>query len=165
MIITNQSHSSSSFLPHLFSKILGPAASQTTPSTHLITASSAQITMTAPRHSRKEKLLFCGREDDFPTSFMEQLEASVYALGLSDCFLNRLKTTPQKDLETNDERVKREVEEAELDKLQYIVWSQLVQCLDKASINSSEGTSRMGLQPGQLWRSSTNQLNGLVFNH
>ena len=94
--------------------------------------------MTAPRHSRQEKLLFSGREDDFPI-FLEQLEARVYALGLSDCLLDRIKTTPQKDVETNDERVKREGEEADRAKLQYMVWCELVQCLDKASINFIRG--------------------------
>ena len=76
--------------------------------------------MTAPRHSRQEKLLFSGREDDFFT-FLEQFEARVCALGLSDCLLDRIKTTPQKDVETNDERVKREGEEADRAKLQYMV--------------------------------------------
>ena len=94
--------------------------------------------MTAPRHSRQEKLLFSGREDDFPT-FLEQFEARVYALGLSDCLLDRIKTTPQKDVETNDECVKREGEEADRAKLQYMVWCELVQCLDKASINFIRG--------------------------
>ena len=94
--------------------------------------------MTAPRHSRQEKLLFSGREDDFP-AFLEQFEARVYALGLSDCLLDRIKTTPQKDVETNDERVKREGEEADRAKLQYMVWCELVQCLDKASINFIRG--------------------------
>ena len=37
-------------------------------------------------------------------------------------------------METNDECVKREGEEADLAKLQYMVWCALVQCLDKASI-------------------------------
>ena len=40
---------------------------------------------------------------------------------------------------TNDERVKREGEEADRAKLQYIVWCELVQCLDKASINFIRG--------------------------
>ena len=79
-------------------------------------------------------MLFSGREEDFPT-FLEQFEARVYALGLSDCLLGRIKTTPQKDVETNDERVKREGEEADRAKLQYMVWCELVQCLDKESIN------------------------------
>ena len=94
--------------------------------------------MTAPRHSRQEKLLFSGREDDFPT-FLEQFEARVYALGLSDCLLDRIKTTAQKDVETNDERVKREGEEADRAKPQYMVWCKLVQCLDKASNNFIRG--------------------------
>ena len=76
--------------------------------------------MTAPRHSRQEKLLFSGQKDDFPT-FLKQLEARVYALGLADCLLDRIKTTPPTDVETNDERVKREVEEADLAKRQYMV--------------------------------------------
>ena len=66
--------------------------------------------MTAPRHSRQEKLLFGGRDDDFPT-FLEQFEARVYALGLSDGLLDTIKTKPQKDVETNDDRAKREGEE------------------------------------------------------
>ena len=94
--------------------------------------------MTAPRHSRQKKLLFSGREDDFPT-FLEQFEARVFALGLPDCLLDRIKTTPQKDVETNDERVKREGEEEDRAKLQYMVWCELVQCLDKASINFIRG--------------------------
>ena len=94
--------------------------------------------MTAPRHYRQEKLLLSGREDDFPT-FREQFEARVYAQGLSDCILDRIETTPQKVLQTNDESVKREGEEADLAKLQYMVWCELVQCLDKASTNSIRG--------------------------
>ena len=106
--------------------------------------------MTAPRRSRHEMLLFGGREDDFPT-FLGQFEARVYALGLSDCLLDRSKTTPRKDVETHDERVKREGEEADRAKLQYMVWCELVQCLEtRQASTSSEGTSRMGLQPGQL---------------
>ena len=68
--------------------------------------------MTAPRHSRQKKLLFRGRENDFPT-FLEHFEARVSAQRLSDCLLDRIKTTPQKDVETNDERVKREGEETD----------------------------------------------------
>ena len=94
--------------------------------------------MTAPRHSRQEKLVFSGREDDFHT-FLEQFEARAFALGLSDCLLDRVKTTPQKDVETNAERDKREKEEADLAKLQYMVWCELVQCLDKGSINFIRG--------------------------
>ena len=94
--------------------------------------------MTAPRHSRQEKLLLSGRDYDLPT-FLEQFEARDYALGLSDCHLERIKTTPQIDLETNDEQVKREVEEADRARLQYMVWCELVQCLDKASINFIRG--------------------------
>ena len=98
--------------------------------------------MTAPRHSRQEKLLFSGREDDFPT-FLEQFEG-VYALGLSDCLRDRIKTTPQKDAETNDERVKREGEEADRAKLHYMVSCELVQCLDKASIDFIRGQKPNG---------------------
>ena len=50
-----------------------------------------------------------------------------------------MKTTPQKDVETNDERVKRDGEEADPAKLQYMVWFELVQCLDKASNNFIRG--------------------------
>ena len=42
-------------------------------------------------------------------------------------------------METNDERVKREGEEADRAKLQYMVWCELVQYLDKASINFIRG--------------------------
>ena len=90
--------------------------------------------MAAPRLSRQEKLLFKGREDDFLT-FLEQLEARVYALGLSDCLLDRTKTTPQKDAETSDERVKREEEEKDRAKLQNMVCCELAQFFAKASIN------------------------------
>ena len=100
--------------------------------------------MTAPRHSRQEKLLFSGRVDDFP-AFLEQFEARVYALGLSDCLLDRIKTTTQEDVETNDERVKLEGEEADLAKLQFMVWCELVQCLDKASINFIRGHKPKGV--------------------
>ena len=73
--------------------------------------------MTALRHSRQEKLLFSESEDNFPT-FLEQFEARDYALGLSDCLLDRLKVTSQKDVQTNDERFKRYMEGAALAKLQ-----------------------------------------------
>ena len=53
-------------------------------------------------------------------------------------FLERIKTTPQKDVETNDKRVKRKGE-ANRAKLQYMVWCELVQCLDKGSINFIRG--------------------------
>ena len=99
--------------------------------------------MKAPRHSRQEKLLFSRREDDFPT-FLEQFEVRVYALGLSDCLLDIIKTTPQKDVETKDERVKRAGEEADRAKLQYIVWCELVQCPDKGSINFTRGLKPNG---------------------
>ena len=105
--------------------------------------------MTAPRHSRHQKLLFSGREDDFPT-FLEQFEARVFSLDLSDCLLDRIKTTPQKDVETNDERVKRDGEVGDLAKLQYKVWCELFSALTRLAPTSSEGTSRMGLQPGHL---------------
>ena len=42
-------------------------------------------------------------------------------------------------METNEERVKREGEEADLAKLQYMVWCELVQCLDKARFNFIRG--------------------------
>ena len=60
-------------------------------------------------------------------------------MGLFDCLLERIKTTPQQDVETNDERVKREGEEADQAKLQYMVLCELVQCFDKASINFIRG--------------------------
>ena len=47
-------------------------------------------------------------------------------------------------VETNDERVKREEEEADRAKLQYMVWCELVQCLDKASINLIKGRKPNG---------------------
>ena len=127
---------------------MGPAASQTTPSTYLITASPAQITMTAPRHSRQEKLLFSGQKDDFPT---EQFEARGYALGLSVCLLDRIKTTPQKHVETNDERVKRERGKKQIEP-NYSTWcgASWFSALTRQASTSSEGTSQMGLQPGQL---------------
>ena len=48
-------------------------------------------------------------------------------------------------METNDERVKLEEEEADLAKLQYMVWWELVQCLDKAIINFIRGHKPNGI--------------------
>ena len=98
---------------------------------------------------RQEKLLFSGREDDFPT-FLEQFEARVYALGLSDCLLDRIKTTPQEDVETNDEGVKREGKKQI--EPNYSTWcgESWFSALTRQASTSSEGTSRMGQQPGQL---------------
>ena len=49
-------------------------------------------------------------------------EARIYTLGLSDSLLDRIETTPQKNVETNEERGKRQIdregEEADLAKLQ-----------------------------------------------
>ena len=42
-------------------------------------------------------------------------------------------------MEKNDERVKREGEETDRAKLQYMVWCELAQCLDMASINFIRG--------------------------
>ena len=105
--------------------------------------------MSVPRHSRQEKLLFSEREDDFPT-FLEQFEARVYALGFSDCLLDRIKTTRQKDVETNDERVKREGKKQI--EPNYSTWcgASWFSALTRQASTSSEGTSLMGLQHGQL---------------
>ena len=94
--------------------------------------------MTTPRHSRQEKLQFSGREEDFP-AFLEQFEARVYTLGLSDTLLDKVKTTPAKDVETQQETDDRVKEETDLQKWRYMVWCELVQCLDKASINFIRG--------------------------
>ena len=94
--------------------------------------------MTTPRHSRQEKLQFSGREEDFP-AFLEQFEARVYTLSLSDTLLDKVKTTPAKDVETQQETDDRVKEETDLQKWRYMVWCELVQCLDKASINFIRG--------------------------
>ena len=75
----------------------------------VITVSPATIGLTT---LPQEKVHFSGQEDDFPV-FLEQFEAMVQAMGLSDCLMDRIKTTPQADW--------REREEADLAKLQYMV--------------------------------------------
>ena len=56
-------------------------------------------------------------------------------------------------METNDERVKPEGQEADRAKLQYMVWCELVQCLDKASINFIGGHKPNGTA---AWTALTN---------
>ena len=64
-------------------------------------------------------------------------------------------------MNVSSERGKKQIEP------NYSTWcgASWFSALTRQASTSSEGTNRMGLQPGQLWRSSTNQLNGLVFNH
>ena len=55
-------------------------------------------------------------------------------------------------METSDERVKRQGEEADLAKLQYMLWCKVVQCLDKESINFIRGHKSNGIAD---WTAST----------
>jgi hypothetical protein len=80
-----------------------------------------------------ERLVFSGKEEDF-TYFQDQFEARMYLLRLTDALLDRIKTTPQKDEETEEETRTRTAEEAPRDEQRYKVWCEIIQCLDRKSV-------------------------------
>ena len=120
--------------------------------------------MTATRHSRQEKLQYSGREEDFP-AFLEQFEARVYTLGLSDTLLDKVNTTSVKDVETQQETDDRVKEETDLQKWRYMVWCELCSASTKPAPTSFVATSRTGQQPGQPSPNFTSLQSGLEFSH
>ena len=65
--------------------------------------------MATPTNSRAERLTYSGKEEDFP-AFLEQFEARIYVLNLSDCLFNKIVTIAASSDETPAEKTKREKE-------------------------------------------------------
>ena len=89
--------------------------------------------MTAP-HSKLKKLSFSGKDEDF-AAFTEQFEARMHMLNLGKCLEDKLTVPVYKEDETRGEELARVKAEDERKKQRFMVWCDLVQCLDKASIN------------------------------
>ena len=79
------------------------------------------------------KIIFSGKDEDFPV-FAEQFEAKLYGRGLLEVLLDKIKTPVKTEPEETGATVHREQEEAKLATVQYQVWCELIQCLDKKSI-------------------------------
>ena len=85
-------------------------------------------------HSKLEKLFFSGKDEDF-AAFSEQFEARMYMLNLGKCLEDKLTVPAYKEDETRGEETARVKAEDERKKQRFMVWCELVQCLDKPSIN------------------------------
>ena len=85
-------------------------------------------------HSKLEKLSFSGKDEDF-AAFSEQFEARMHMLNLGKCLEDKLTVPAYKEDETRGEETARVKAEDERKKQRFMVWCELVQCLDKASIN------------------------------
>ena len=85
-------------------------------------------------HSKVEKLSFSGQDEDF-TAFSELFEARMHMLNLGKYLKDKLTVPAYKEDETRGEETARVKEDDERKKQRFIVWYELVQCLDKASIN------------------------------
>ncbi len=90
--------------------------------------------MTDPKHSRLERLAFSGKDEDF-AAFSEQFEARMHVLKLGDCLDDKLEVPAVKTQDTAAETTARDKAEEEKKRQRFMVWCELVQCLDKASIN------------------------------
>ena len=109
--------------------------------------------MTTPTNSRCERLTFSGKEEDFAV-FVEQFEARIFTLNLDRCLSNEIETPAFEENETVANKSKREKEEAALARQKYMVWCELIQCLDKASINFIRGQKPDG---PAAWRALVNK--------
>ena len=83
--------------------------------------------------TKLEKLTFSGKENDFVV-FQEQFEARMYLLGLRKILLGGVTTPPETPTETAEKKAEREAAEEALEELQYQVWCELIQCLDRKSV-------------------------------
>ena len=78
--------------------------------------------------------MFNGKDEDFP-AFREQFEAKMHIQGLSKCLENKLVVPAEVNGESEEATAARVLAETERERQQYMVWCDLVQCLDKSSIN------------------------------
>ena len=86
-------------------------------------------------HSKLEKLSFFGKDEDF-AAFSEKLEARMHMRNLGKCLEDKLTVPAYKEDETRGDETARVKAEDERKKQRFMVWCELVQCLDKVSINS-----------------------------
>ena len=73
--------------------------------------------------------MFSGKPEDWP-AFQEQFEARMIVNKLADCLHGRITTPEQLEEESTTQQNARQREERELQRLQQMVWVELVQCLD-----------------------------------
>ena len=85
-------------------------------------------------HSKLEKLSFSGKEEDF-AALSEQFESRMHMLYLGKSLEDKLTVPAHKEDETRGEETTRVKAEDERKKQRFMVWCELVQCLDKASFN------------------------------
>ena len=82
---------------------------------------------------RVDKVAFSGNAEDF-VFFMEQFESRMYILKLRDALLDKIRTPVQAEDEDEGTRTARETAESARDELQYRVWCELTQWLDRKSL-------------------------------
>ena len=85
-------------------------------------------------HSKMEKLSFSGKDEHF-TVFTEQFESRMHILNVEKFLEDKLIVPAYREDETRGDETTRVKAEDERNKQRFIVWCELSQCLDKASIN------------------------------
>lgn len=78
--------------------------------------------------------MFSGKEEDW-AAFSEQFEARLHVLNLGDCLEDKLDVPEEKEGESAEETDARTKAEVERKRQRFMIWNELVQCLDKVSIN------------------------------
>ena len=83
--------------------------------------------------TKSGKLTFSGKEEDF-SWFQEQFEARMYLQKLHACLMDAVTVKQEVAEEQPEATAVRIAEEAALAELQYKLWCELVQCLDRSSV-------------------------------
>ncbi len=81
---------------------------------------------------RIERLTFSGKDEDF-SYFAEQFEARMFLLGLDRVLLGRV-IVPKAEPDDEDSLLTQTNAQTSVERKQYQVWCELIQCLDRKSV-------------------------------